>query len=867
MKNFLKKYWEYIVAFLVPIIIVLLHCIMRDSWLLGKGSILSGDAGRQYYVIFEELWDKVHNGDFSFFSWKAACGFDFYLNMIYYTISPTTLLVLFLPKNCLENVLQLIMVLDWALLSFSGTYFFMHTKFNTLKNNKRFVSLTLGLCFSMSTFVIDLLVVFNWLDTIILFPFLLLLIEKMIENGKWKNYYILLVISMVCNFYISFPICICLLLWFVLQVTTKTKVDKKVWLTFLASSIGAAITSMGVILPCVINVSGRYVDEGNENIINYISKMLLPPQAVIRKFFAFSLRHENDVLDMRLYMSIGMIILSMMYIFLKLKKRTKYCKLGIVILLLCSMCFGALDLVWHAFSIPHGYAPRYGFILILILLVMALDVLCHLDQLKVWHCIVSLVTGVILFFVAFFTIDQFEDPFVYLITLMLFIFDIILLVLLCRKSIQKKSFVYVLLTLCIIELCGNAYYQFDKYDSLRPLERENLYEAVDLSEKISLKAGERILFDHTEYNTGLLTDTPAMSGFISYANGALGNLFFQNGMHLLQDAGWFYLGGSPLNNLMFNVAYGVGMYKTEFEDSLLETEGEELNVYKMNHIAGLGFMTKDSVENWNVYNLSPFDIQNNFVDNATTVENSKLFTPFLPSDMKCTTIIGELNMAEGLQESDVFAYQYTSLAAEDGIIFEFEAEADENIYLTMRNTVESYIYISVDEEVIYESSMPYTQIVMPIGNVKKGQKVKILCAFEDSIGELVQFAGQFATWNEDVWQETLKELTDEVYQIDTFESDYISGTIESKEDGIMMTSIPAMKGFTVYVDGSKSDYKEIGSALIGVPLKAGKHVVEFRYRTPYAVLGWLISIFSLGIFAIICIRGRKKNVSVFCEES
>ena len=62
VKEFVKKNWNYIIAFLLPWILVVIHSIVRQSWLTGNGSILSGEAGTVYYEMYTELWDKVHQG-------------------------------------------------------------------------------------------------------------------------------------------------------------------------------------------------------------------------------------------------------------------------------------------------------------------------------------------------------------------------------------------------------------------------------------------------------------------------------------------------------------------------------------------------------------------------------------------------------------------------------------------------------------------------------------------------------------------------------------------------------------------------------------------------------------------------------------
>ena len=863
VKLFVKKYWEYMLAFLIPVIIMLLHCIIRNSWLFGEGSILCGDAGSQYIYVYEELWNKVHSGDSIFYSWNALCGYDFYLNMLYYTISPATVVILLLPKYCLEDAVQFFMVMKWALLSFTTVYFFMHTKFNTLKKNRRLVSLVLGLCFAMSNFFLSILCFFNWMDTLTLFPILLLLVEKMVEKGSWKRYYIFLTIAIVCNFYIAFPVCIFLFLWFLLQLQTISGEKKKTVITFLGSSLLTGISSMGIIIPCVANVSSRYAIGKEEETASYIRSILEVPSEVIEKFFVFNSINEVGFEHTAFYMSIGCVFLSTLFCFVKMNRKVKYTKLILGIFVFASLFVGILNYIWHGASIPHGNGHRYGFVLIMLLLIMVLDVLIHVDELKTWQCALAAGIDIALFIYAFFNIVNYEEVYVYFSTIMLLVFDFILLVLLCRKSIKKNTFIKLILIICMIEISANAYYQLQYYDAIKPEEAEFAKETAELAEEVSVKDGERIAIVNAGLNLGMKVDLPSMSGFLSYANGNMAELASELGMNASLDSGFLYTGCSPLLNLMFNVGGGIGQYKTSFSDCKVIKKNDDLSIYEIERLAGLGYMVKNSVTDWSAEGLVPFETQNEFVQCALETED-EIFHVFRP-EVKCFTALGSITpMLEEEQEYSVVC-KYVSVLEQDGIIINYTVDKDMDLYVKLMSSAGFTAGVTMDDEVVYRDSDEKGQVTIHIGKVKKGQKIAIACGVEDEIGNEIGISAQFAEFNQEVYQRVYEKLSHSVYRITEMKDDYICGMIKADEEGIMMTSIQAMDGFTVFVDGEKTDYKTIGGALIGVPLKKGEHIVEFRYQTPYAKLGWLVSVCGMLIFIIICLTGRKKNAPVFCE--
>ncbi len=851
-KVFMKKYWIYAVAFLLPIVVVIVNCLIRDSWLLGNGSILTGDAGNQYIYLYEELWNKVHSGDFSFFSWNAAGGFDFYLNLLYYMISPATLFILILPKSCLEDALQFFMVLKWALLSCTSVCFFMNTRLNTLRKNKQLVSLTLGLSYAIGGFFICVLQFFNWMDTMILFPILLLLVERLVRDGRWKLYYILLTVAMFCNFYMAFSVCIFLLLWFVLQLQLVKKVDKSAYIKFFGSSVLSAISCMAVIMPSIMNVSDRYTAEHSDYVI-YEGHLSLVE--LISRFFALSKPETGDV---HFYISMEILVVAMLFCFVRMRPKIKFTMIMIFMFILISLFVEPLNLMWHGFAVPHGYSPRYAYVFAFMLDVMTLCVIERLRHVRIWHCICVLLAGVGLFCYAFFNISKYEDYYVYLITILAFVFCLILLVLLSRRSIKKKSFLVLFCLLSIVELTADAYQKMDNYNVPKPENRSYVEETYEMASKLSLNKGERLQFNDAEYNLGMSLGVPALSGYISYFNGGLGTLAYNLGIMISVDSGIKYVGGTPLLDLIFNIAYDIGISDTELiNKSKCETEGD-LTIYRNDQLAGFGYMVDSDILDWNCNNEVTYRLQNEFVKCATGVDSGELFNLCPINDIECTTPIGLLENEN--DTNGVFVYSYTPVYESDEMVMDFTVEKDMDLYLQLYASDKFYFAVEIDDQVVLEKYEDVVGMIIPIGKVKKGQKISIMCFVDEHSGEEIQISGIALELNKDVWQSAYNSLSESTYQISEMNSDYVSGTIEPDKDGIMMTSIPAMRGFDVFVDGKETEYKKIADALIGVPLEKGSHMVEFRYHTPYAGYGWIISLCGVAIFILIAgFESRMSN--------
>lgn len=853
--NFFKQYGIYITAFFIPVFIILLHCAIREVWLFGNGSMLTGDAGCQYIYLYEELWNKVHSGDFSFFSWNATGGFDFYLNFLYYMISPATIIMLFLPKSWLADGLQAIMVVKWGLLSLTSVYFFAHTKFNTLRKNRQLVALTLGLSYALSGCFLSILQYFNWFDTLILFPVLLLLVEKLVSEGKWKLYYILLTVAMLCNFYMAYMICIFLLFWFFLQLQTTKERKKCICARFFLSSMLAACSSMAVILPSVLNVGQRFDSQHG----SYVSEHgALSLAEFITRFFAMA---TGEYINVYFYISMEVLAVAMLFCFIKMRKRVKYTILGMSILFLLSLFVSPLNLLWTGFVAPHGATPRYTFLMLMMLEIMALCVIVRYKQIKTWHCVCVLLAGGCLFAYAFFKTVQFEEVYVYLITLFSFVFTLILVALLSRKSIKKQTFLLIFFICGIVELSADAYVKLYKFNVL-----QNIAQGKELSQiasVLSVDKGERIELDDADDNAGMSLQIPSMSGFISYTYGKLGTATNKLGIPSSIDSGIKFVGGTPLHDLIFNIAYDMSKLDAELVNMSIEKQGENMNIYHVNQLAGLGYMVNSEITDWDINGGGVFDRLNEFINHATDIRTEKLFNTYIPSDMKCMSVLGELEQIGSSEDASV--YSFTPVFETDGVQFSYTVEQDSDMYFYMESTGSCSLIVNVDDKCVYRKDEEIAGLIIPIGKVRKGQSVNIICLLNNQVGKQIHFLGKVAELNEDVWQTAYHSLSEETYQISDMRSDYVCGTIEPYTDGIMMTSIPAMRGFDVYVDDEKTEYRTIGNALIGVPLRPGKHKVEFRYHTPFARLGWVLSLCGGTLFLIIVKKERGKHESVLCE--
>ena len=104
----------------------------------------------------------------------------------------------------------------------------------------------------------------------------------------------------------------------------------------------------------------------------------------------------------------------------------------------------------------------------------------------------------------------------------------------------------------------------------------------------------------------------------------------------------------------------------------------------------------------------------------------------------------------------------------------------------------------------------------------------------------------------------LNNLDYDTFNITKNDGDYISGTVDAKEDGYFNLSIPYDKGFIIKLDGKRIDYEKVNQAFIGFPISKGYHEIEIEFKAPNALIGKILSIISILIFIIVMICQHKK---------
>ena len=162
----------------------------------------------------------------------------------------------------------------------------------------------------------------------------------------------------------------------------------------------------------------------------------------------------------------------------------------------------------------------------------------------------------------------------------------------------------------------------------------------------------------------------------------------------------------------------------------------------------------------------------------------------------------------------------------------------------------------------YISSAYYMEnpnFLMNLGITKEGQKNKLNLIF-DKNGTYTFDSLEILAVDMKKYESKIDRLKTNVMQEIEYGNNYISGTVNSSENGILQISTSYSDGWKAYVDEKQVEVFKVNVAFIGINIEEGSHKVEFEYETPYLKIGIALSCLGLiGYINILLIDRKRKN--------
>lgn len=809
----------YIIAFVIPLIIMTALYIAREIYPFGNNCYLRSDMYHQYAPFFSELWNKLRLGESMTYSWDIGMGTNFTALYAYYLASPSNWFIVLFPQKYMIEIMNVIIILKLCLSSLTFTYY-ISKHFNTRKCT---IAL-FGMFYALSGFVAAYSWNIMWLDCLVLLPLIILGLERLVNENRCFLYCITLGLCIYTNYYIAIMVCISVVLYFIVLMaaykgTRRPVIYVKKFLNFAIYSLLAGGLAACLLLPefYAFTLSASNNIEFPKKLSLYFSILNMVTRHLINVPVHLGLDHYPNI-----YCSVAVLLLFPLYVMdKKVDLREKIGKSAFVLIFLTSFNLNIPNFIWHGFHFPNSLPCRQSFIYVFFLLTMCYEALSHLKSMttKQLGGALWIAIGILLFIEQVFTVDETYDfTIVYISGAFILVYALIMLIHL-KHEFKVPVIIFIAFSLCIIECTINmdstgigttsrSSYLLD-YDAVKTV-TQTVADDDSSFYRMDKKFGSR------SNNDGAWHNYHSISTFSSTSNGAMEKFFGELGFEHSFNA-YKYNGATLVTESLFSVKYAISnriLTESPLRSYYTGSDGEF--IYKNNYTLPIGFMTYNDPYGWEADSANDAGIanQNSLIKNLTGISN-------------------------------VFTLTYEN--ATDAS-FEVKPVKAGHLYMIVRNT-------SCDTVTATINSSEYTY-----KDLKKGGTIIDLgYATPDDIivisGDTSMNASVY-TLESSRFIEAFNILNNNSLNVSEFTNNKITGTVNASKDATLICSIPYDKGWSVYIDGKKAETNDIYGALISVNVPAGEHTVTLKYMPVNFILGCIIT--SLCIIILIGIYTFKK---------
>ena len=831
MKKYLKKYLPEILTFIVPILIMLISCIVNKTYPFGN-EILPKYDGYYQYAGFTSYYKNVLLGNESlFYSFKGLLGYNFYATSIYYMFNPTNLLCIFSTS---ENILEYYTFIILLRIGLSGFTMCKYLKFK-FKNQSNLRYIIFSISYALMAYNVCYFFNYMYFDIVVLFPIVVLGLDKLICERKNRLYIISLTLSIISNFYIGYMVCIFSLLYFIYNIVIY-KLDKNIIKDFIISSLLSGFMCMIIIIPeasellkgkALLYASSKTeYFKFNMNFLNIFYKFLPGSTS----------NYDLEYGMVNIYVSLFVIILVIKYFFnKKISKKERIATLIFILFFLFSISFNLLDFAWQLFQKPIWYPNRYIFTFSFFLITIAMKEITNITyKTNIKENLIIIISFILL---TLYPISKIDCSNGFKIFSLIFSF---LLLILYVFLIENKKAKTLLLILFFTEITFNIILTFTILQIHPEIQDYKLYlnkykDAINKIKEIENKDNNfyRIEVDfELVYNSSSLLNYNGINHFNSVRNAKMLNFLRKFGYSVKYETNVKFNNYNPYLTSLLGIKYINGSKDEMYYENVYN---ESPYMYLNKDALSLGYM---------IYNKE-FKVSNSSYQNTENLINSMLNT-----DIKRYKVIDNFN-GEDTEIKEIDNKKY--VISKTSIKIEMEDKASNSMFLIPSRNI-SFVAnysIFINDEEIKDAVIKQSPIF-----INKGDTYKIIIKSNLSKTELNSL--KWYQIDYDKYIETINELKKNEFNITKYNKDnHIEGNIDVNNDkNVLLLTIPYDKGWNIYVDDNKVNYDICFDSFICLDLDKGKHNIKMNYVPSGFIVGLIISSLAF-IVTIIYIRKKR----------
>lgn len=869
MLKILKKIYDNMYIQYTFLFFLLLGIIFSPNWYYDKGFIWKNDGPLVHYPTFvyygnflKDLFINIINGNFNvkLFDFSIEGGGDVLQTLHVHVLGdPFNFLALFFANNNFEIGYNFLIILRMFL---AGVAFCFLGKYFKFEKNGILLG-ALMYCFCGYAIYASIKHPY-FTNPMIFLPLLILGIEKIIKESKYKYFLICLPITAISNFYFFYMIMLFLICYVILRLIyiyiNQKKIEYGLFIKIsITTLLGIGIASI-ILVPMIFFVLSASRSSGYElpfiylyNWKNYLN--------MISEFF---IGWKGS--GFWIYLHYPLIIFFSLLIIFKYNK-FKYLKL-LFLLNTIILCSPILGYIWNGGSYISNRNIWCYSLLISYIFMSSYKYIFSIteEHIKYVKKVLAIFILIELLFIIVSCIDSLGYSkarlnYMYInMTINIVGLIVIFISLNLRNKRYREKIVFFLVILNIIfnglYVTSNLGYNYANQYLKNGDINENL--VWNNSDDLKIKEFYRIEINNNEnnlWNNALRENYSSVSSMYSLSNRSFTDFY---DIMQLPVRGLIRTGvdDRTILSAISNILY-VKNYK---ENEILYPYGFERvssNTMKNKYLLPLA------------YTYDKFFIRSNDM-NALYLESNMLDAIILEKDIDGVEYVVKSNNIQEINTTISFSKSIRLGKDED--IFVKKKNSKINISFEKNKSIfgEYYLYIPYIENLNKYGENPTDNVIY----FKSNNLDKYIVTnsrnhpfFVENKGILINLGWKKDNENIDIvienkghykfkmpkilflplnnYEEKIAKLKENALQNINIGTNEITGDISVDKKKLLFFSVPYSKGWEAFIDGEKTDIYKANIMYMAIPLEAGNHHIELKYRTPYLDLGIGISIVSL----------------------
>jgi uncharacterized membrane protein YfhO len=842
-----------------------------------KNSVLSLDLNAQYAYYFAYMKDVLAGDASLFYSWSRNLSGEFVGIIGYYLFSPFNFLVWIFPLSHLTEGLLLMIITK---IGFIGVT--MSVYLSKGRGFSKTATVLFSVMYALTSYNVVQTMNPMWLDGVMALPLVVMGIESLLREGRYKLFIFSLVYSFVTCFYIGYMIGIFAALYFVYYAFSSRRANAgnavlilKRGGLFAVCAVIAALCSCFILMPVLSSLSMGKLDfavglfsEGYEFKMDDNFSIV----EMSRKLFPNS--YDTVKMSGLPFLYCGTVTLLMLpaYFFCPRIRRARRVS-GAVLIAALAVCMYVVpfDMFWHGGQVPNWLPYRYSFMLCFLFLSFGGEAFERIK--KVSRKTIGITA---LFLAALLVYWERADTFVpdlgngrdvfdrFAVILPAFAILMVMsaFLILARDGFKKGKAASVALAVLVgAELFYNtAFSVYKQHVDITYSTRESFNGVIlptrEAADRIQAEDKGFYRMEKTYFRSA---NDPMALGMKGVTHSS--SLLNDDVISLLKSLGYSsrshasrYSGATPLTDDLLGFKYVLSCLD---DDRRNIRTADDITVTENEDVMPIAYLVSPETEYVSYDGDDVFFNQSRLLSamlGRAEDETADYFKEIQIDDIRT------VNLDYGKREKNYDCYTKRDEKSEAYVEFVLTADDDGNFYMYLPSEYERKCDLfvnNVSKGAYFETDNHH---IKNLGYFYRGDTITVKLKLQK---DKVFFKKElFTRLDEELLKTDIAELR-EMNANTSFEAlsdTRLRITADYGLDSLLFVSVPKEPGWTVKVDGKNVAVKKIAGGLTGVDVPAGRHVVEMSFFPGKLPEGIGLTAFGISLYILLSSLMFGKSV-------